>query len=191
MLAVLVSQAARGQTPAPQAAVALGAGAGHGIEEVIVTASKRSEKLQRVPMSVQVLDSKRLSQLQVHEFQDFLKFLPSVSAQTAGPNQTTINMRGVASGFEGNHSGPLPTVGTYLDELPITTIGGTLDVHLYDIARVEALPGPQVRCSVPAPRRERCASSRIPRPAPVFRAATTWKAMWWGTAASAALPKGS
>jgi len=143
MLAVLVSQAARGQTPAPQAAVALGAGAGHGIEEVIVTASKRSEKLQRVPMSVQVLDSKRLSQLQVHEFQDFLKFLPSVSAQTAGPNQTTINMRGVASGFEGNHSGPLPTVGTYLDELPITTIGGTLDVHLYDIARVEALPGPQ------------------------------------------------
>ena len=37
-------------------------------------------------------------------------------------------MRGVASGENGNHSGPLPTVGIYLDEQPITTIGGTLDV---------------------------------------------------------------
>ena len=45
--------------------------------------------------------------------------------------------RGVASGGDGNHSGPLPSVGIYLDEQPITTIGGTLDLHVYDIARVE------------------------------------------------------
>ena len=52
-------------------------------------------------------------------------------------------MRGVASGDDGNHSGSLPSVGMYLDEQPITTIQGALDVHLYDIARVEALAGPQ------------------------------------------------
>ena len=52
-------------------------------------------------------------------------------------------MRGVASGDNGNHSGPLPSVGMYLDEQPITTIQGALDIHLYDIARVEALAGPQ------------------------------------------------
>jgi outer membrane receptor protein involved in Fe transport len=125
---------ARGQTaPAPS----------HGIEEVVVTSQKRSEKLQKVPMSVQVLDSKKLEQLQITEFQDYIKYLPSVTAQTLGPNQTTIYMRGISSGDNANHSGPLPTVGTYFDEFPTTTIGGNLDIHIYDTARIEALPGPQ------------------------------------------------
>ena len=52
-------------------------------------------------------------------------------------------MRGVASGDDGNHSGSLPSVGVYLDEQPVTTIDGALDIHIYDIARVEALAGPQ------------------------------------------------
>jgi outer membrane receptor protein involved in Fe transport len=52
-------------------------------------------------------------------------------------------MRGVTDGADGNHSGPSPTVGVYLDEQPITTIGGTLDIPTYDLARVEALAGPQ------------------------------------------------
>ncbi len=114
-----------------------------GIEEVIVTAQKRAQKLQKVPQSVQVLDSKRLAQLQVNEFADYLKFIPTLTAQTIGPNQTEIYFRGVASSADTNHSGPLPTVGSYFDEFPTTTIGGTLDVHIYDIARIEALPGPQ------------------------------------------------
>ena len=52
-------------------------------------------------------------------------------------------MRGVASGGNGNHSGSQPSVGVYLDEQPITTIQGALDIHMYDIARIEALAGPQ------------------------------------------------
>ena len=52
-------------------------------------------------------------------------------------------MRGVATGGDGNHTGSLPSVGSYLDEQPVTTIGGTLDVHIYDIARIESLSGPQ------------------------------------------------
>ena len=52
-------------------------------------------------------------------------------------------MRGVASGGDGNHSGSQPSVGIYLDEQPITTIQGALDIQPYDIARVESLAGPQ------------------------------------------------
>jgi outer membrane receptor protein involved in Fe transport len=64
-------------------------------------------------------------------------------AGNGGPGFANVSMRGVTSGNDGNHSGSLPTVGIYLDENPITTIGGALDVHIYDIARVEALSGPQ------------------------------------------------
>jgi len=66
-----------------------------------------------------------------------------VSFQTAAPGFTVVYMRGVATGGDGNHTGSLPSVGSYLDEQPITTIGGTLDVHIYDIARIESLSGPQ------------------------------------------------
>ena len=113
------------------------------VGEVIVTAQKREENIQKVAMSIQAIDTKKLSQLNVNNFQDLVKNLPSVSFQTLAPNQTSIYIRGVASGDNANHSGPLPSVGSYLDEMPITTIGGTLDVHVYDIARVEVLPGPQ------------------------------------------------
>jgi outer membrane receptor protein involved in Fe transport len=54
-----------------------------------------------------------------------------------------VYVRGVATGSDGNHTGSLPSVGFYLDEQPVTTIGGTLDVHIYDIARIESLAGPQ------------------------------------------------
>jgi outer membrane receptor protein involved in Fe transport len=110
---------------------------------VVVTATKRSERLQRVPVAVQVLDAKTLAQQNVNGFNDYLKLVPSLSTQTLGPNQTSIYLRGVSPGDNANHSGPLPTVGSYLDEYPTTTIGGTLDVHMYDIARIEVLPGPQ------------------------------------------------
>ncbi len=111
--------------------------------EIIVTAERRSESLDKVPLAITALGDAKLNQLQVQSFNDFAKFLPSVTFQTAGPGFAQIYFRGVASGGDGNHSGPLPSVGVYLDEQPITTIGGTLDLHIYDIARIEALAGPQ------------------------------------------------
>jgi outer membrane receptor protein involved in Fe transport len=118
--------------------------AGNGqLEEIVVTAQKRTENLQDVPVSIQALNGKKLDQLNVTEFNDYVKFLPSVTFQSIAPSQTEIYFRGVASGNDGNHSGPLPSVGEYLDELPVTTIQGAIDVHLYDIARIEALEGPQ------------------------------------------------
>ncbi|HJV42780.1 TonB-dependent receptor [Caulobacter sp.] len=113
------------------------------LEEVVVTAQKRSENLQDVPVSIQALGGEKLEQLQVGAFVDYVKYLPSVSFTTSGPGFGQVYMRGVASGGDGNHSGSLPSVGVYLDEQPVTTIQGALDIHVYDIARVEALAGPQ------------------------------------------------
>ena len=147
ILAIVVAQASAGsafaQTAPLQTAAASGAAPTKGVEEILVTASKRTEKLQKVPQSIQVLDSKKLAQLQITEFQDYVKYVPALGYMTDGPNLTTIYLRGVVDGGDANHSGPLPTVGSYLDEMPTTTIGGTLDVHLYDMARIEVLPGPQ------------------------------------------------
>ena len=111
--------------------------------EIIITATKREENLQDVPISVQAIGTRRLDQLNISNFEDYTKQLPSVSFQTAAPGYTTVYMRGVATGGDGNHTGSLPSVGFYLDEQPVTTIGGTLDVHIYDIARIESLAGPQ------------------------------------------------
>lgn len=110
---------------------------------IIVTAQRRAQNLQDVPISIQALGEETLQERGVANFNQYTKQLPSVSFQTSQPGATTVYMRGVASGGDGNHSGSLPSVGTYLDEAPITTIGGTLDVHIYDIARIEALSGPQ------------------------------------------------
>ncbi|MDP3907620.1 TonB-dependent receptor [Novosphingobium sp.] len=112
--------------------------------EIVVTAQKRSESLQKVPISIQALGTAKLEELNISDFKGYAQQLPSVSFQSSGtPGNSVIYMRGVASGGDGNHSGSLPSVGVYFDEQPVTTIGGNLDVHIYDIARIESLSGPQ------------------------------------------------
>lgn len=116
---------------------------GNQVEGIIVTAQKRAEDLQDVPVSIQAMGTEKLEALGVADFNDFAKFLPSVSFTQTSPGSSQVYMRGVASGGDGNHSGSLPSVGMYLDEQPVTTIQGSLDIHVYDIARVESLAGPQ------------------------------------------------
>jgi outer membrane receptor protein involved in Fe transport len=113
------------------------------LDEVVVSALKRDESLQDVPLSIQAIGQEQLTNLKVETFDDYVKFLPNVAFQSSGPGFARPYMRGVASGENANHSGPLPSVGMYLDEQPITTIQGALDVQIYDIARVEVLAGPQ------------------------------------------------
>ncbi|MDR3512048.1 MAG: TonB-dependent receptor [Caulobacteraceae bacterium] len=113
------------------------------LSEVIVTAQKREENIQSVPISVQALNTRVIERMKIQNFEDYAKLLPSVSFQTTAPGQTNVYMRGVATGGDGLAVGSLPSVGTYLDEQPVTTILGALDVHIYDIARIEALAGPQ------------------------------------------------
>ena len=125
------------------AARAADAAKDQGLGEVIVTAQKREENLQSVPASVQALGATKIEQLHIKDFNDYIKYLPSVAYQSFGPGSSNVFMRGVAADNQSNHSGSQPSVGTYLDEQPVTTVGGALDVHIYDIARVESLAGPQ------------------------------------------------
>ena len=119
-------------------------------EEIVVTATKRSENLQDVPIAITALTTKTLDDLHVDSFEDYARLVPSLSSKAGGgggsadgPGTNNVYFRGVASGDNANHSASLPSVGTYLDEQPITTITGALDVHVFDIARIEALAGPQ------------------------------------------------
>ena len=133
---------------APQAQAP--ADTGGGLQEVVVTAEKRVENLQNVPISVTVFDATKLDQLGIVNLDDYVKYSPSISyvrgqgeGSNGQPGDAHIYIRGVVSGGDGNHSGSQPSVGVYLDEQPITTIDGTPDVHIYDIQRIEVLEGPQ------------------------------------------------
>ena len=120
------------------------------LEEVVVTAQKRTENLQDVPVSIQVLSGAELQNLDVNGLDGYVKYSPSISYSrgqgqggNAQPGSSHIYMRGVVSGANENHTGSQPSVGTYFDEEPVTTIDGTPDIHLYDIQRIEVLEGPQ------------------------------------------------
>ncbi|HEV2867001.1 MAG TPA: TonB-dependent receptor plug domain-containing protein, partial [Allosphingosinicella sp.] len=110
---------------------------------IYVTATRRSENLQDVPIAITALGTQTLDELQVDDFDDYARFVPSLSFRSLGPGFSNVYFRGVASGENANHSASLPSVGTYLDEQPITTTTGALDLHIFDIARIEALAGPQ------------------------------------------------
>ena len=133
--------------PAAQPSEATGAG---GLQEVVVTAQKRVENLQNVPISVQVFDSAKIDQLGIVNLDDYVKYAPSISyvrgqgeGSNGQPGDAHVYIRGVVSGGDGNHSGSQPSVGIYFDELPVTTIDGTPDMHIYDVQRIEVLEGPQ------------------------------------------------
>jgi len=119
------------------------------LDTITVTAQKREENLQKVPISLQVLGNQQLEQQNVSDFDDYAKLIPALSFGTSGGGVFSgagfvqLYMRGVASGNDANHSGSQPSAAMYLDEQPITTITGALDIHMYDIERVEALAGPQ------------------------------------------------
>src|SRR5487761_722495 len=136
--------------PAARAQQAPAPGSADTLQTIVVTAQKVQENLQSVPISVEVFDSKKLSQLSIVNLDDYVEFAPAVSyvrSQGEGgngePGSSLIYIRGVVSGGDGNHSGSEPSVGVYLDEQPVTTITGALPLHLYDINRVEVLEGPQ------------------------------------------------
>jgi outer membrane receptor protein involved in Fe transport len=117
-----------------------------GLEEIVVTAQKRSESLQDVPISIQALGTEKLTEMNVRNFRDYVQLLPAVTLQPslgAGAGFSLVYMRGIATGGDGQATTSQPSVGMYLDEQPITTVQGNLDIHMYDIERVEALAGPQ------------------------------------------------
>jgi outer membrane receptor protein involved in Fe transport len=138
------------QQSAAGAATASGGDAARGgldgqLEEIIVTATKRTERLIDAPQSVTVLSSEVIARLGATQFRDFANTIPGLSFTTTGAGSNQISLRGVTTGLYNN-----PTVGIYMDDVPVgssTAFGFgarlALDPGLFDIERIEVLRGPQ------------------------------------------------
>jgi outer membrane receptor protein involved in Fe transport len=117
------------------------------VEEIVVTARKKAEGLQDVPVSVSAITEQTLEEKGVNVFEDYLLQLPGVTAGGSGPGNNTIYIRGLASTTPAmttaGVAGLAPNVSFYLDEQPLAQPGRNLDVYAADIARVEVLSGPQ------------------------------------------------
>ncbi|MGY8795315.1 MAG: TonB-dependent receptor [Woeseiales bacterium] len=117
------------------------------IEEITVTATKRSESMQDIPLAVQAMGAEALEEQNIQSFSDYVQYLPSVNAGGRGPGQNEIYIRGAAVDAinitVAESQGSAPNVALYLDEQPITSGGRNLDVYVTDMERIEVLPGPQ------------------------------------------------
>ena len=117
------------------------------IADIIVTAQRRSESIQNVPITVQALTAETLTQLSVTTFDDYVKYLPNVTSQGLGPGQNNIYMRGLSTAvgaLQGSGVvGSFPNVAVYLDDQSAQLPGRNLDIYAADLERIEVLEGPQ------------------------------------------------
>jgi outer membrane receptor protein involved in Fe transport len=113
------------------------------VEEVVVTATRRSERLQDVPLSITAFSQAELTQKGVVGFEGIARETPGVVLNRASDNNARFTVRGISTNGWG--AGLQTTTTIYMDELPLSTIGNTvtLDPALYDVERVEFLRGPQ------------------------------------------------
>jgi outer membrane receptor protein involved in Fe transport len=118
-----------------------------GITEVVVTAQRRQESIQDVPITVQAITGDQLKQLNVVSFNDLLKYTPNVTFSGNGPGTGNIFLRGLGAVGSGNQSqsttAPFPNVALYLDDQSMQFPARNNDVYLVDMERVEVLEGPQ------------------------------------------------
>jgi iron complex outermembrane receptor protein len=117
------------------------------IETIEVTATKRVESIQEVPVTVTALTGDSLEKLGVSNFDQYVEFLPNVVFQGTGPGQNEIYIRGAATTQTNISVSSVqalqPSVAFYLDEQPVSMQGRNLDIYATDVERIEVLPGPQ------------------------------------------------
>jgi len=117
---------------------------GGGLQEIIVTAQKRASTVQDTPMSITAVTGEDLADRGITDFSALAAATPGISMKANGPGQTEFEMRGMTSS-----GGNSPTVGFYLDDVPLTSPAAAqngkvvIDPALYDLNRVEVLRGPQ------------------------------------------------
>lgn len=117
------------------------------IGDIVVTATRRTDSMQKVPISIQAIDSATLKSANIQSFQDYIARLPNVNFGGRGPGQNDIYIRGLASNKVGiqlsGAQGTAPNVALYLDDQPVTLTGRNLDIYVTDMERIEVLSGPQ------------------------------------------------
>jgi iron complex outermembrane receptor protein len=122
------------------------------IQEITVTAQRRTENMQDVPITIQAITADTMQELHISTFDDFIKYLPNVTQASYGPGQSNIFMRGLSAigggagggGSQGTGTtGQFPNVAIYLDDQSVALPGRNLDVYAADLERIEVLEGPQ------------------------------------------------
>ncbi len=117
------------------------------LAEVTVTAQRRSQNIQDVPISMQALTGQALQQLNIQTFDDYIKYLPNVTSASNGPGQNEVFMRGLSAGSQASQgsgsTGVWPNVAIYLDNQSGQLPGRNLDIYAADLNRIEVLEGPQ------------------------------------------------
>ncbi len=113
---------------------------GKTLDEITVTARKRSESVQDVPIAIQALSQDTLAAMGAKAMEDYARFIPSVAVVTYSASSNVVVFRGAITspGYIA-----ASTSSVYLDEISITTTGSQPNVRMVDIGRVEALSGPQ------------------------------------------------
>jgi iron complex outermembrane receptor protein len=118
-----------------------------GLAEIVVTATRRSENIQHVPITIQALTGSMLTELHISSFDDYVRMVPNLTAADNGPGQNEIIMRGVSAGTQATQSSGIvgfwPNVAVYLDNQSVQLPGQNLDIYMVDMNRIEALEGPQ------------------------------------------------
>jgi outer membrane receptor protein involved in Fe transport len=145
-IAAILSGTAAGFVQAAPAA-ATDTEASDSIQEITVTAQRRTENIQNVPIAIQALTAETLKELSVTTFDDYVRYLPNVTAPSNGPGQGNVFMRGLSVGAAGTQSsgsiGGFPNVAIYLDEQSGQLPARNLDIYAADLERIEVLAGPQ------------------------------------------------
>ena len=117
------------------------------VADIVVTATRRSEAANKIPVAIQALGGKQLEQLNVSNFEKLVEYLPSVRTASRGPGISSVYIRGLSTDTAGAQilgvAGVQPNVALYLNDAPASTPGRNLDIHPTDIDRVEVLAGPQ------------------------------------------------
>jgi len=140
----LIAHAEDTTGPAPAAATEA---ASASLETITVTAQRRSENMQDVPIAMQALTSQTLEQLNISTFDDYIKYLPNLTSANNGPGQNEVFMRGLSAGSQASQgsgsTGLWPNVAIYLDNQSGQLPNRNLDIYAADIDRIEVLEGPQ------------------------------------------------
>jgi iron complex outermembrane receptor protein len=149
-VAAILASASYGAPAAAPPAEGSDASAGTGstaLEEITVTATRRTENMQDVPIAMQAFTGQALQQLNISTFDDYIKYLPNVTTANNGPGQNEIFMRGLSAGSQPSQgsasTGLWPNVAIYLDNQSGQLPNRNLDIYAADLNRIEVLEGPQ------------------------------------------------
>ena len=118
-----------------------------GVPDIVVTATRREESLNRIPIAVQALSGETLARLNIVNLEKLVEYLPNVRTASRGPGISSIYIRGLSTDTPGAQilgvGGVQPNVALYLNDAPASTPGRNLDIYPTDLQRIEVLAGPQ------------------------------------------------